>query len=259
VGETSGGTTGETTGGTSDSTSAGSSEAPVGGGRPAAAVGSGGAAGESAASTGKVRFDPATRDASDVGLGEVLKYRIRLLVEGGPVDLSGTKLVSSCDCLGADFLKGPGPEGALVEVTIDAFELEDIDGSITLEDGDRKVLAEHEVRIVITHRSFVQPRVIYLDPPYNQEFTITIGHAFTLEEAAPEFLPDSPEYDETVVDIVDLDERSDLREDHHVLRMDWVFQRLEGAGSPQDGEEIILKLVAPEASLTVPVRIRPKD
>ena len=201
-------------------------------------------------------FDPPRLEYLDLGLGEKVYYILRLETVGNP-SFQGTRIVSSCDCVIASQLRDVDETGGFVDVEIDAFMIEDIDGVVSLLDADNKTLAEHVVVVNIAPRAFVQPRQIVLNSPYTQAFELTIGHAFLDSEEAPDFDYDFPEMDESKYMLEDFSVEPDVKEGHVIWRATVKIKRLQSAGPIEPGESITLRLVSPEAEKIVPISAAP--
>lgn len=129
-------------------------------------------------------FVPEFLDATDVAVAEERRYRVRITVSGEG-ELPAARLVSSCDCLSAEFATPLTREGGEVDVIVKGSKPEDIDGVVTLEDAGRQRLAELVCTIRLTRKTFVFPREIVL-PPGETSFQVAVLHAFAPRDTQAE-------------------------------------------------------------------------
>ncbi len=197
------------------------------------------------------RFEKDFHDQSDMGLGEVRTFPVPLLIEGAE-ELPALHLVSSCDCLSASFAEGPTTSGAVVEVRIDGHKIEDIDGVITVEDENRRPLAELTVRIVIERRPFVTPREVVLSGDQTQ-FQVTVGLAFPPEQANESFDVDFT--DPPVADLVDWINEEEIEIDYVLKKMTFPFELKEEFRAKAFEEDWTFQvLVEPPQEFSVKIR-----
>jgi hypothetical protein len=155
-----------------------------------------------------LRFEPATRAYRDVGVGETLTERIALVSEQ-PVEWGDVLLVSSCDCLLAEYVGTPTPTRAEVEISVVGLTTESIDGEVRAETPQRVELALFRAPIDIARRAFVEPREVRPDPGSEGRVEFVVGQAFARDAKLPEEFVrelDPGAFDETKLVLSDFDD-----------------------------------------------------
>jgi hypothetical protein len=202
-----------------------------------------------------VRYDLETdfADLSDVALGEVRTYPLRFTIEGAR-EKPEVYLASSCDCLSASFTSLDAGGGEIL-VKVDGNKPEDIDGAITLEDADHRVLAEHVVRIVVTRKPFVSPPVTRLGPG-DEEFVITAGYAFRPGDPDEGFDLLDLIFDESRFEMLDWKNEERLETDYRLKLMAWPMRRIGEFDEALD-ETITVVLENPDTRLEARILAKP--
>ncbi len=212
----------------------------------------------------RAAMDPPRSKYTDVGIGERVDFEIRVIPGPGwdPSEISDP--ITTCNCLFAEWLNEPTPEGGRIHAWIEYGENEDIEGGILLEDRQRRIVAQHFSEIKIYSRVYAMPRKVVLDRDTGLIFTITVGIAWPEAQMTKELEIDELG-DSEVLSVQDFKPRPDFFENRFRRQAFDVIYQLSGSfGSLLDGdidqgrtEKTVLKLKTgqPLAEFEIPVEI----
>ena len=192
----------------------------------------------------EVRLEPARIEALDVRLGEVRKHLVEVHLASGEKLPKLREPLSTCNCLSARLLE-QDDESALVEVTIEGSEREDIDGGILLEDEAGNRLAEHIVVLLVTPGMFVMPREVHVtrDDPVANFF---VCYGVDARDEPPDIVADDPSPDDPRIQLEDWKPVTVLTEHYRMSGWEYVY-RFADETFESSGEVVLrLEVLDPE-------------